>query len=215
MLDTIEPFIVKVCGVTSVEDARAALDAGANALGFNFYYQSPRCLTPARAQQIAQTVPSGILKVGVFVNATKQELSDVGSQVGLDVLQLHGNQLPLHFPDSFRIWRAIQASAKPSPHRIVEAYLLDTPTPDDASAQYGGSGQTFDWTLARAFPHRRILAGGLDGANVAEAIRIARPWGVDACSRLESSPGKKDPALVTAFVHAALAAFRLPQEINT
>jgi phosphoribosylanthranilate isomerase len=210
MLDSTEPFIVKVCGVTSEEDARAAVDAGANALGLNFYYQSPRCLTPARARQIAQTIPDGVLKVGVFVNATKQELTDIGSDIGLDVLQLHGNQLPLHLPDSFRIWRAIQVTAKPAPHRIVEAYLLDTPTPD-----YGGSGQAFDWSLAKAFPHRRILAGGLDGSNVAEAIRIARPWGVDACSRLESQPGKKDPARVAAFVQAALAAFRLPQEINT
>jgi phosphoribosylanthranilate isomerase len=210
MLDSTERFIVKVCGITSEEDARAAVEAGANALGFNFYYQSPRFLTPARARQIVETLPNNILKVGVFVNATKQELIDIGTSTGLDVLQLHGNQIPLHLPDSFRIWRAIQAGAKPAPHRIVEAYLLDTPTPE-----YGGSGQTFDWTLAKAFPHRRILAGGLDGENVAEAIRVARPWGVDACSRLESKPGKKDPARVTAFVQAALAAFRLPQEINT
>jgi hypothetical protein len=84
---------------------------------------------------------------------------------------------------------------------LVEAYLLDTPTP-----HHGGSGKTFDWSLAASFPHRVIIAGGLDAANVVKAIRIASPWGVDACSRLESAPGKKDPQKVRAFVRAAFAA---------
>ncbi len=91
----------------------------------------------------------------------------------------------------------------------VEAWLLDTPTP-----LYGGSGHRFDWSLAAGFPRRFIVAGGLDSSNVADAIHSAQPWGVDACSRLESAPGKKDPALVQAFVEAALAAFRLQQAIT-
>ena len=108
------------------------------------------------------------------------------------------------------MWRAIQASAPPAfldPQ--IEAHLLDSPT-----AQYGGSGTTFDWMLAAAFPLRKIVAGGLDADNVAEAIRVARPWGVDASSRLESQPGKKDPARVAQFVQAAVMAFRQPQRVS-
>jgi phosphoribosylanthranilate isomerase len=96
----------------------------------------------------------------------------------------------------------MQITASPTLHADVEAYLLDSP-----STLYGGSGETFDWRLAAAFPRRFLVAGGLDASNVASAIRIAQPWGVDACSRVESQPGKKDPVRVAAFVQAALAAF--------
>jgi phosphoribosylanthranilate isomerase len=203
------PFLIKICGITNEEDARAAIHAGANALGFNFYAKSPRYIDLARARAIAEGVPAGVLSVGVFVNASEEELIEASSEVPLDVLQVHGEFPPLDLAASFRIWRAIQASDPPAvldPH--IEAHLLDS-----TSAQFGGSGNTFDWLLAAAFPLRKIVAGGLDAANVAEAIRVARPWGVDASSRLESRPGIKDPVRVAHFVQAALTAFRQPQRV--
>jgi phosphoribosylanthranilate isomerase len=203
------PFVVKVCGITSEEDAQMALAAGANALGFNFYRLSPRYIAPELAQRIVRSLPPNLLKVGVFVNATEADLLAVRSLVTLDILQLHGPALPASLVSFPRLWRAIspeQQSANPR----FEAYLMDT-----LSAGFGGSGRSFDWSLAAGFPHRTIIAGGLDARNVSGAIRVAQPWGVDACSRLELKPGVKDPERVTAFVQAALAAFAAHQEIAT
>jgi phosphoribosylanthranilate isomerase len=123
------------------------------------------------------------------------------------VLQLHGKIDTV--PREYRIWRALVASAAVKPDGEFEALLLDSFT-----LEHGGSGKTFDWTLAKNLPQRVIIAGGLDASNVAQAVETARPWGVDACSRLESSPGKKDPKRVRDFVHAALAAFRVSEEMT-
>jgi phosphoribosylanthranilate isomerase len=214
-------FVIKICGVTNEEDAQLAIEAGANALGFNFYQGSPRYITPARAREIVQAVQTPFWKVGVFVNATETELARAAAQTALDVVQLHGDHCPAHSLGPYRIWRSIGAndatnwenacaearSAKAgSVARSVEAYVLDTP-----SSHFGGSGKCFDWSLAAAFAYRKIIAGGLDATNVADAIRTAQPWGVDACSRLETSPGKKDGQRVRDFVHAALAT--RPKEI--
>jgi phosphoribosylanthranilate isomerase len=198
------PFIIKVCGVTAEDDLEASLEAGANAIGFNFYAKSPRFLTTERARHLAQAVRRDYIKVGVFVNPTEDEVIEIASSVQLDVLQLHGSRAPIQLASSFRVWQAGQADMDREtldPH--VEAWLLDTPT-----REHGGSGKTFDWSLAADFPRRAIVAGGLDSSNVAEAIRVARPWGVDACSRLETAPGQKDRARIQAFVEAALAAFQ-------
>ncbi len=192
-------FIVKVCGVTCEEDAAAAIEAGANALGFNFYRQSPRYIAPERARQIADNVPGDYLKVGVFVNATGEDQLRVKQIAGLDVLQLHGENVEL--PVAFRLWRSAVGADTPVHDHRIEAYVLDTP-----SCVYGGSGRTFDWSQAAEFPYRAIVAGGLDSDNVAAAIAALQPWGVDACSRLESSPGRKDARRVRAFVAAALEA---------
>lgn len=194
-------MIVKICGITNQEDARVAIEAGANALGFNFYERSPRYITPQRAREIAAAVPGYYLKVGIFVKAPVAELLQVASAVPLDVVQLHGDSVGLPPSQVVRVWRALPATASPPPaHPAIEAYLLDSPSP-----RYGGSGDIFDWALAAAFPHCAIIAGGLDATNVAEAIRVASPWGVDACSRLESAPGKKDAQRVRDFVRAALS----------
>lgn len=192
-------FIIKICGITNEEDARVALEAGANALGFNFYPRSPRFIAPDRAREIMKALPGTFLKVGVFVNST----DDIAAQIPLDVLQLHGN---CPADGHHRIWRAIRAGDHPD-DSVAEAYLMDTP-----GEEFGGTGKTFDWTLAAGSSARIILAGGLDAANVAEAIQAAQPWGVDACSRLESKPGKKDSKRVREFVHAALAASGQLQE---
>jgi len=205
MNTSMEPsFVVKVCGVTNQEDARVAVEAGANSIGLNFYSPSPRYLSFNRAAEIVKSLPKGVLIVGVFVNASEQEIIEAAERVSLDVFQLHGEKSPASFRNGLRIWRSIPVGTRPLPG--AEAYVLDSATPD-----FGGSGECFDWSLAAAFPYRKIIAGGLDGTNVAEAIRAAGPWGVDACSRLESSPGKKDAQRVRNFVHAAIAAIQ--QEI--
>jgi phosphoribosylanthranilate isomerase len=139
----------------------------------------------------------------VFVNPTEEELLAISSRVPLDVVQLHGTHGPAKLNDSCRVWRSGPATmAREGLDPNVEAWLLDTPSP-----LHGGSGQSFDWSSALDFPGRAIIAGGLDGNNVEAAIRTANPWGVDACSRLESSPGQKDLKRIKRFVEAALAAF--------
>ncbi len=178
--------------------AAVALACGANALGFNFYRQSPRYLTFERARELTEALPGDYLRVGVFVNPTEGELNEALSSVRLDVIQLHGKHCAAP-PSGVRVWRSVVVPATIPPDETAEAFLLDSPTP-----QFGGSGRTFDWSLAAGFARRAILAGGLDAANVAEAIRAARPWGVDACSRLETKPGRKDASRVRAFIQAAL-----------
>lgn len=197
--------VIKICGITTPQDAQDAVAAGATALGFNFYPKSPRYVSVDRAREIVRTVPDGVLKVGVFVNASAEELSAARVAVQLDVLQLHGD-VPARLPN-LRNWRSIPVDKNfnlATLNSSCEAYLLDAP-----SADFGGSGQTFDWSRAAASNPsvRLIVAGGLDVSNVAAAIAAVHPWGVDACSRLESVPGRKDYLKVKAFVEAARAAF--------
>jgi phosphoribosylanthranilate isomerase len=192
-------FVLKICGITSADDARAAVEAGANALGFNFYRKSSRYVTPEHAHAIAAEVAGDYLRVGVFVNAPLTELIATAEAVPLDVLQLHGDSDEIPAGTHYRIWRSLSgetASVHPDPR--IEAYLLDTATPD-----FGGSGKTFRWELAAGFKQRAIVAGGLDASNVASAIAALQPWGVDACSRLESQPGKKDQRRMRDFIQAA------------
>ena len=196
-------MIVKVCGITNLADAQAAVSAGANALGFNFYPRSTRYIGIGDATRIIAQLPPTILKVGVFVNESAVRVADLARRVGLQVAQLHGDETPEQYPSDIRVWKAVRvdsdfswAAWESSP---AEALLLDS-----AAGGHGGSGQTFDWTRVAGAPRQIILAGGLDETNVAEAIRIVRPWGVDACSRIESSPGRKDHARMAAYVRAAL-----------
>jgi len=202
--DRDDAFIIKVCGVTNEEDAREAIAAGANAIGFNFYPKSPRYVSPRVVREIVRAVSGSYLKVGVFVDADPEELMRVECEVPLDVAQLHG-RVPTQVPK--RAWKSIVAGTAMDSEGGFEAFLLDTATP-----LYGGSGLPFDWRLAANFLGRAILAGGLDGSNVGEAIRVAEPWGVDACSRLEVHPGKKDRERVREFVRAAQEAFALQRE---
>ena len=194
--------LVKVCGITNAEDARAAVEAGAGALGFNFYPKSPRYVTAARAAEIGAAVPASVLKVGVFVNEAPARVAEIVREAGLDVAQLHGDEGVADVPAGVRVWKAYRVNEafrleqlEPFP---AEAFLLDTPT-----ELYGGSGHPFDWTRASGAAGRILLAGGLDESNVREAIATARPWGVDACSRLESAPGKKDHGRMARFIAAA------------
>ena len=189
--------LVKICGITCVEDALAAVEAGADALGFNFYPKSPRFTSIEIVARIVQKVPQNTLKVGVFVDASADEIARSVSEAGLDLAQVHGEASGL----TVRFWQALAAGPALAGRMTAsgaEAYLIDSP----AGAQRGGTGRSFDWSLVQGLPGKFVLAGGLGPDNVAEAIRQVRPWGVDACSRLESAPGRKDAAKVRALVQA-------------
>lgn len=189
--------LVKICGITALEDALEACDAGADALGFNFWPRSPRYIDPGRAAQIIERLPGDVFVVGVFVDEPAERIEEIAAQAGIEIAQLHG---ACGVP-RLRWWKALEAGPELSRQMDqfeAEAFLVDTP----AGALRGGTGRTFDWSLVRGLPRRIVLAGGLGPDNVKEAIAAARPWGVDACSRLESAPGRKDAARVRAFIKA-------------
>ncbi len=193
-------MIVKICGLTNAEDTRNTIDAGASALGFNFWPGSPRYITPQIAEALVALVPATVWKVGVFVNESPETVAQIAARLNLDIVQIHGDQPA---PTGLRTWKAI--SVKQGFHAgqladaAAEAFLLDAP----AGQHHGGTGRTFDWSLVQATERKIVLAGGLDASNVGAAIQAVRPWGVDACSRLESSPGKKDHSKVVEFIRAA------------
>ena len=192
-------MMVKICGITNCEDALAAVEAGASALGFNFYRDSPRYISPIGASMIAAKIPSTVWKVGIFVNETPETIARIALDAGLDVAQLYGTSEAR----GIRVWRAIRANESLLSHvniETAEAVLVDTPSDD----LHGGTGATFDWSRAKGLPKHIIIAGGLDASNVRRAIEQAQPWGVDACSRLEKSPGLKDHDKLRQFVKAAL-----------
>jgi phosphoribosylanthranilate isomerase len=188
-------MLVKICGITNREDAEAAVEAGASALGFIFHPQSPRFVTSEQAAHLADGLP--VLKVGVFVDQAPARVAETMRQAGLDVAQLHGSETAAQYPAGVRVWKAQRVTHAVSipEDDPAEAWLLDGPS----------SGVPFDWGLAAGLPKRIILAGGLDAGNVRQAVERVRPWGVDACSRLESSPGRKDHTKMLEFLKAALA----------
>ncbi len=194
-------MMVKICGITNCDDAKAAVEAGASAIGFNFYRDSPRYISPSGAALIAEKIPVNVWKVGIFVGETAESVAKIVLSVGLDVAQLYG----MSEARGIRIWRACRSNEGISSglsDETVEALLLDAPSEDDE--EYGGTGRTFDWSRAQGLPKKIIIAGGLDASNVARAIQEAQPWGVDACSRLEKSPGLKDHVKMREFIEAAL-----------
>jgi phosphoribosylanthranilate isomerase len=197
-------MILKICGITSREDADAAVEGGANAIGFNFYPRSPRYVAPERAAAIA--TPPGVRRVGVFVNELPERVEEIARLAPLDVVQLHGEESPGDYPQGLAVWKAARVEPGFDLRRYdacpAEALVLDGPAGD----LYGGAGYTFDWKLVGVSAWRIVLAGGLDASNVAQAVTLVRPWGVDACSRIESEPGKKDHKKMNDFLRAAKAA---------
>ncbi|GIX07608.1 MAG: N-(5'-phosphoribosyl)anthranilate isomerase [Candidatus Poribacteria bacterium] len=194
---------VKVCGITRLEDAMVCVEAGADALGFVFYEPSPRFITPETAAAIAERLPPFVVRVGVFVDAPAEEMEAIARLVGLDCLQLHGQEPPeLCASLSRRVLKAVRVGERLDfpfeSYQTVGAFLLDTYVP----GLPGGTGQAFRWELAQQAKRygRIVLAGGLTPENVAEAIQIARPDGVDVSSGVEAAPGRKDPAKVRAFL---------------
>jgi len=190
---------IKICGITNIEDALAAAEMGADALGFVFA-ASPRRITAARAREIIRKLPPFVASVGVFAGQTPVEVNEIARYLGLNAVQLHGSEPAGHaaaiaYPIIKRIAVAegdtiadIQARAHGFP---APAYLLDPGC---------GSGFTFDWRAARGFRGIMVLAGGLNPENVASAIGLARPYGVDASSGLESAPGRKDRVKMNKFI---------------
>jgi phosphoribosylanthranilate isomerase len=197
-------MILKICGITNQEDATAAAEAGANAIGFNFYPASPRYIAPERAAEIE--TPAGVRRVGVFVNEARGRVEEVARVARLGVAQLHGDEDPAEYPAGLAVWKGLRVTAEFDLARYeecpAEALVLDGPAGD----LYGGSGKGFDWRVAVNRKTKIILAGGLDGSNVALAIAAARPWGVDVCSGIETAPGKKDLRKMLEFLQAAEAA---------
>jgi phosphoribosylanthranilate isomerase len=192
-------MMVKICGITNRDDALAAVEAGASALGFNFYRESPRYISPTGAATIGEKIPANVWKVGVFVHETPETIARIVIDAGLDIAQLHGTSEAR----GTRIWRAYQADESlldQTVDRGAEALLIDTPSAE----LYGGTGETFDWTLAKELSIKTVIAGGLDAGNVQLAIEQAQPWGVDACSRIERCPGLKDRDKMRRFIAAAL-----------
>ena len=190
-------MVVKICGITNREDALAAIEFGATALGFNFYPKSPRYVEPAKAARLIEGLPAGVWKVGVFVNEAPESVSKIAGEAGLDVAQLHGTHTGRN---ACATWLAFQVTPEFELNQLnaytADAFLLDAPS----ATLHGGTGETFDWSRVAGSGKKIVLAGGLDAGNVQQAIRIARPWGVDACSRLESSPGRKDHTKMAQFL---------------
>lgn len=198
---------VKICGITNAPDAQAAVEAGADALGFMFYEPSPRWIRPVEAAQIIRALPPFVAKVGVFVDASEEVVRRALEETGIDTLQFHGNEPP-EFCQKFqaKVIKAFRVRDAQTLRQLAaynqEAWLLDAYAPD----KLGGTGTKFNWQLAsEAVKLGRpvILAGGLTPENVADAVRQVHPFGVDVSSGVESSPGKKDQAKLREFITAA------------
>lgn len=194
---------VKICGITNVEDALQAVEAGADALGFVFYAKSPRYVSPNEVRQIIAELPPFVTTVGLFVNEPIARIRRTMTAARLDVVQLHGDEQPEDcLIEPLRVIKALRvrdaASLEGAANYRVSALLLDAWS-DEA---YGGTGEQFDWQLARRLTAKRplILAGGLSPENVIDAVRTVRPYAVDVSSGVESAPGKKDHQKVAEFI---------------
>jgi phosphoribosylanthranilate isomerase len=211
---------IKICGITNAEDALAATNAGANALGFVFYKSSPRNIDPERVREIVAQLPPEVEKVGVFVDESPERIAEVASRAELTALQIHtGSSFAEHGQQAWcfgnrKIYFALPAAlfleagaewiASDQHSPALSAIFLDSGT----LQQPGGTGKPFDWQKAALLVEAMtktanvVIAGGLNPVNVAEAIRILKPWGVDVASGVEATPGKKDPKKVCAFIAA-------------
>lgn len=202
--------VVKICGLTRPEDAEAAVEAGCDWVGLNFWPHSPRFVSASRAADIVAAVPGAVTKVGVFVNQSVPHVNETALRLGLDLVQLHGDEDPTYCRLLGRPYvRALRLSCEDD-LRGLEGYGTDLFLVDAPSAGYGGSGKVGDWSLARLAraPDRRILlAGGLTADNVAQAVREARPFGVDVASGVERAAGVKDRDKMRRFVAAAKGGF--------
>ncbi|MBA4188322.1 MAG: phosphoribosylanthranilate isomerase [Planctomycetaceae bacterium] len=213
---------IKICGVTTPEDARFAADAGADAVGLNFYPKSPRFVTPAQAVSLVRALPAFTAPVGVFVGMPLRQVCAVAFQLGLRGVQTYEERPPeedtfpfAHVP-AFRVKDATGleyirkfVEAATAENRRPAAVLIDS----FVAGEMGGTGHVAPWELLRGFDPGvpLILAGGLTPENVAEAIAVVRPWGVDVASGVEFAPGKKDPGKVARFVKIARAAVSQPE----
>ena len=200
---------VKVCGITNLKDAQAALEAGADALGFVFA-ASPRKVTTAQASKIVKALGPWVATVGVFVNETPESMIRTASECGLSCIQLHGDENPLLTKklSSFKVIKVFRVDERFKQSVMdrydADAFLLDTRAKD----LFGGSGKTFDWKIIDPKKIRRpfILSGGLNPKNVRQAVRALKPYGVDVSSGVERTPDEKDPQRVKEFIKNAKTA---------
>ncbi len=212
----ITPKQIKICGVTNVNDARMCAELGADMIGFNFYPQSPRYIESKVARQIIETLPSHADAVGIFVNGNADEIRNTANAAGVRCVQLHGDFSPDVGRELAREFRVIQVFSTHPQFRPEDValfshcdVLVDAHHPD----LRGGTGQTCDWSAARAtlaFARFVILSGGLNPQNVASAIKAVTPHAVDVCSGVESAPGVKDHRALEKFFAAVRAAERTP-----
>lgn len=201
---------VKICGITNTDDAEAAVSAGADALGFVFFRESPRFISPKDAAAIIRTLPSFIPAVGVFVDETPQSIEEMAAVSGIDLVQLHGDEPPEICMRSRRVIKVIRVKSLDSLSPlnnykdIVSAFLLDTYTPD----ALGGTGRIFNWDIAVEAKRfgRILLAGGLTPDNIAEAVAHVRPYAADVSSGVELQKGKKDHTKIRLFIERAKSA---------
>ncbi|HEX2650247.1 MAG TPA: phosphoribosylanthranilate isomerase [Burkholderiales bacterium] len=198
---------VKICGITRQEDLRAAVDAGADAIGLVFYPPSPRCLKLEQARQLRDAVPPFVNSVALFVNASKADVERVVEQVRPAMLQFHGEETPefcaafgLPYLKACRVKPGVDLLKYLRPFSGAAGWLLDSHV-----EEYGGVGERFDWSVVPAAQVREqmrplVLSGGLTSGNVGEAVRRVRPWAVDVSSGVESAKGIKDAARIAAFI---------------
>ena len=198
--------LVKICGITNLDDALAAVAAGADALGFNFYKPSPRYITPQHAREIIEQLPESLLTVGVFVNEETATVTAIAGEAGLRALQLHGDESPEYCRElaDYYVIKTFAVSdtfdVETAKAYEVEAIMLDT----KHNRLRGGTGRVFDWSVAqrlRPMIRKLFLAGGLSPENIENAVQIVHPFAVDACSALEDTPGKKNHERMRVFVN--------------
>lgn len=202
------PYFIKICGITNYDDAVAAIDAGATAIGFNFFKQSKRYIAPQSAKEIAEKIRGKIQTVGIFVNEDAATVKEIGAMVKLSYCQFHGDEDPEYvngFGNAMKAFRVndslrnVYFDDYKSTAFVLDAY---------DEKEFGGTGKKFNWLLAREANEfgKIILAGGLTAENVTSAIETAQPWGVDVSSGVETEPGKKDHEKVRQFVFNARTA---------
>jgi phosphoribosylanthranilate isomerase len=203
--------LIKICGITNLADAEAAVEAGAGALGFNFYQRSPRYIAPIAARQIIARLPSSVLMVGVFVDEPEPaRVALMADEANVAAVQLHGSESPAYCAAlaGRTVIKVLRVDAEFTPeaatHYDTHAIMLDAFSPQ----AHGGTGLVFDWALARRtreLVSRLFLAGGLTAENVGAAIEFVRPFAVDVCSGVEAAPGRKDLSRLRAFIAAVQA----------
>ena len=199
--------LVKICGITNLDDALAAVEAGADALGFNFYKPSPRYVTPRQAREIIEQLPESVLTVGVFVNEESDSVKVIAHEANIQALQLHGDETPGYCRElaaDYYVIKTFAVADSFEPQTVheydVEAIMLDT----KHNSLRGGTGRVFDWSVAQRLAPtipKLFLAGGLSPKNIENAVKTVYPYAVDACSALEDSPGKKNEERMRVFIN--------------
>ena len=205
---------IKICGITSLSSAAAAIEAGVDALGFNMYERSIRFIGVDAANEILRELPSSTIKVGLFVNHSEDEVLSITQRCSFDVLQFHGDEdnsfcasFSKPFMKAIRVGRETDIASEVARYPDSVAVLLDS----SVKGKFGGTGISFDWQNVPKLTKPVFLAGGLDVNNVSEAVRTVSPYAVDVSGGVESSPGEKDPELIRAFVHAVQVANQIKE----